>query len=301
MAIVQLKRTTDADKPPATLREGELAFGLVDRPVRGWIGTPSGVEELFAGTAIEDADDDAVYGRSNGDWVKQPALVPNVPTPVAPGHLWWDQTSGQLFVWTGAQWVIAVNPGVGPEGPPGANGQDGAPGAPGTNGVDGAPGATGPDGPQGPPGPGIAEPPAGEAYLRRNGVWVPMTTMRAVLTANFNLSATANTWLDVLSINVGTAGVWLVTAGATFSQPNIGSAGVQGRLIAGTTIMSSNYSVAWQGSWDATHLSGLFTNPTGPIRLSMSADTAGTGSQIIAAPAAGAGNTGAYIQAVRVG
>src|SRR5215469_18752626 len=118
MAIVQLKRTTDPDKPPTSLQQGEVAFGLTDRPIRAWIGTPSGVEELFAGTAIEDADDDAVYGRCNGNWVKQPVVASGPPpaSPPAPGALWWDSDGAQLYVWTGAEWVIAVNAAQGPQG-----------------------------------------------------------------------------------------------------------------------------------------------------------------------------------------
>jgi len=110
--VIKLKRTTDSDKPPATLAEGETAWGLNDRPVRGWIGTPSGVEELFVGTAVEDAEDDAVYGRSNGDWVHVPIVASSAPANPPPFSLWWNSTTNELSLRSGSAWVkLAVDDG----------------------------------------------------------------------------------------------------------------------------------------------------------------------------------------------
>src|SRR5215831_18791624 len=84
---------------PAALAEGELAAALAADPVRMWIGTPTGVKELFAGTAVEDAPDDAVYGRSNGDWVAVPVVSSTVPTDPAPNTLWFSTADGRLYLW----------------------------------------------------------------------------------------------------------------------------------------------------------------------------------------------------------
>jgi len=117
--VIKIKRTTDPNKPPAALAEGELAAGLADYPIRMWIGTPTGVQELFAGTAIEDAPDDAVYGRSDGEWVQVPIVSATLPTNPAPNSLWFNATDGQLYLWfddgDSEQWIALAGPG--PAGP----------------------------------------------------------------------------------------------------------------------------------------------------------------------------------------
>ena len=62
---IQLRRTTTLNNPPSSLANGELAAGLTDNPVRLWIGTPTGVRELFTGNfdrnfAVETGVDRAV-------------------------------------------------------------------------------------------------------------------------------------------------------------------------------------------------------------------------------------------------
>jgi hypothetical protein len=62
--------------------------------------------------------------------------------PVSPssGQFWMDSTTGEFFIYTGTEWVIAV----------GASGGQGPQGPAGTNGATGATGATGAIGPTGP-------------------------------------------------------------------------------------------------------------------------------------------------------
>lgn len=111
--VIKLKRTTTPDNPPLSLAEGELAAGLADVPIRMWIGTPSGVQELFAGTAVEDAEDDAVYGRSNGDWVKVPIVSLTAPDDPPPYSLWWNATNQTLHLWGVDQWIpLSMDDGV---------------------------------------------------------------------------------------------------------------------------------------------------------------------------------------------
>jgi hypothetical protein len=43
MLTLQLKRTTTADNPPATLAEGELAIGLADTPPSLYVGNGTAV------------------------------------------------------------------------------------------------------------------------------------------------------------------------------------------------------------------------------------------------------------------
>src|SRR5262245_25641479 len=67
--VIKIKRNgASANAVPTTLAEGELAAALAADPVRMWIGTPGGVKELFPG--IDDAPSDAVYGRSDGNWLR---------------------------------------------------------------------------------------------------------------------------------------------------------------------------------------------------------------------------------------
>lgn len=108
--VIQLRRTTTPNKPPAVLAEGELAAGIVDRPIRMWIGTPSGVEELLLGGGAGGGPGGAV-------------ISPTPPTNPDRGTFWFDETSGQTFVWTGAQWVIVVNAEPGPPGQQGIPGE----------------------------------------------------------------------------------------------------------------------------------------------------------------------------------
>src|SRR5215471_19743417 len=115
--IIKIKRNgTSATATPTALAEGELAAALAADPVRMWIGTPGGVKELFAGTAVEDAPDDAVYGRSNGEWEPVPIVSATRPTDPAPNSLWWHSTDGMLYLWyddgTSEQWIGVASVGA---------------------------------------------------------------------------------------------------------------------------------------------------------------------------------------------
>jgi hypothetical protein len=100
-----------------------------------WVGTPGGVKLInISGEAVEDAPSDAVYGRSDGDWVQVAPFIISATAPAdpAPNQLWWDSTSGRLFVWfddgTSTQWVVAspsLRGEVGPRGPQGQKGDTG--------------------------------------------------------------------------------------------------------------------------------------------------------------------------------
>ncbi|PWT94414.1 MAG: hypothetical protein C5B54_00060 [Acidobacteria bacterium] len=107
---IKIKRTVDPDKPPATLQDGELAIGMNDVPPRMWAGCDGVVKELFAGTAVEDAEDDAVYGRSDGEWVPVPIVSATVPINPAPNSFWFNTTDGTLqFLYDdgdSVQWVM---------------------------------------------------------------------------------------------------------------------------------------------------------------------------------------------------
>src|ERR1700741_4862991 len=133
--IIRHKRTTTLNNPPATLQNGELAVGMNDNPPKLWVGTPAGVKLInISGEAVEDAPSDAVYGRSDGDWVQVAPFIISATAPPdpAPNQLWWDSTSGRLFVWfddgTSPQWVVAspsLRGEVGPRGPQGQKGDTG--------------------------------------------------------------------------------------------------------------------------------------------------------------------------------
>jgi len=122
---IKIKRTIDPDKPPATLEDGELALGMNDVPPRMWAGCDGVVKELFAGTAIEDAEDDAVYGRSDGEWVPVPIVSATVPTDPAPSSFWFNTTDGSLYFLfddgDSVQWIHVAGK-MGVQGPPGIQG-----------------------------------------------------------------------------------------------------------------------------------------------------------------------------------
>lgn len=103
--VIKLHRTTTAGRVPTALNEGELAANIADEPIRMWIGTSSGVKELFAGAAVEDAEDDAVYGRCNGDWVEVPIVTDALPQDPSPNSLWFNAADGVLYLWYGEQWI----------------------------------------------------------------------------------------------------------------------------------------------------------------------------------------------------
>lgn len=98
--------------------------------------------------------------------IPPPTTVGTTP-PANPsnGQMWWDDVSGQLFIWyaeadgSSAQWVIAnsapmgLTGPTGPQGDAGPQGDTGATGPAGPTGATGGAGPAGPIGPQGPAGP----------------------------------------------------------------------------------------------------------------------------------------------------
>lgn len=102
---IQLKRTLTPNNPPGSLALGELSLGLGDVPIRMYAGTPTGVRQLFAGQAIEDAPSDAVYGRSNGEWVQVPIIAPVAPVNPPPGALWCNSSTMLFYIFFNDQWV----------------------------------------------------------------------------------------------------------------------------------------------------------------------------------------------------
>lgn len=107
--IIRIKRSQTPNSVPSALALGELAANVADDPIKMWIGTGTAVKELFAGAAVEDAEDDAVYGRCNGDWVQVPVVSNAAPADPPPNTLWWDSAHGRLFIWyvgfNSSQWV----------------------------------------------------------------------------------------------------------------------------------------------------------------------------------------------------
>ena len=55
----------------------------------------------FVADAVSDSIGDLIDDRI-------PVVSPTPPSSPASGKLWWDTNDGQLFVWTGFEWVIAV-------------------------------------------------------------------------------------------------------------------------------------------------------------------------------------------------
>jgi hypothetical protein len=278
---IKIRRTLTPDTPPTSLEHGELAAGLADVPIRMWIGTPTGVKELFAGTAVEDAPNDAVYGRCNGEWEQVPIVSATAPANPAPNSLWWDTVSGRLFLWyndgTSLQWV-AMPSEVGPQG------------------------AQGPQGEQGPIGGAFPDVPTTDgAHLRRHGAWIPMTHASTVLGAAVAMPA-ASTFYNGPSVNVGNEGTWFVTGTISVAHPT-GIAAFVARLWDGSTIASEATGVSGGGTYTiALSVSGIFTNPVAAIRISGACSTAGANIVVADRPANFPGSTRqSHINAVRIG
>jgi hypothetical protein len=174
----------------------------------GW--TPGGVKLInISGEAVEDAPSDAVYGRSDGDWVQVAPFIisPTAPADPAPNQLWWDSSSGpgggRLFVWfddgTSTQWVVAspsLRGEVGPRGPQGQQGEKGDTGAAGE----------------------VEEAPIdGQLYLRKDGRWegyvepeqeVTELVFKARYTSDQSIPASYWSVLYYHTVDVDTQGGW---------------------------------------------------------------------------------------------
>jgi hypothetical protein len=107
---VLIKRSVVANNSPPTLAVGELAANVADDPIKIWIGTPLGPKRLFEAEAIEDAPDDAVYGRRDGEWVQVPIIAAGPPIDPAPRSMWWDSSSGALYIFRDDVWVGLTPP-----------------------------------------------------------------------------------------------------------------------------------------------------------------------------------------------
>lgn len=159
-------------------------------------------------------------------------LAATPPATPASGATWWDTESGQLYIWTGLQWVIAVNPPgvIGATGPQGLQGLQGLQGNAGLPGVQGPPGATGPSGPAGAsvimsateptnPTPGMLwfDTTDEKLFLYYNATWhlaggapsVPTLLLVTLSNNRFVVSSSAQT--------VGTVGVTITPATPPFS------------------------------------------------------------------------------------
>lgn len=92
--VMQIRRTPTADNPPTGLAEGQFAVEMATEPTRVWVGVP---------TTIDPAGRIPITGLVS-------TIDGTAPANPRAGTLWWDEAGAQLYVWTGAEWVVAVNP-----------------------------------------------------------------------------------------------------------------------------------------------------------------------------------------------
>lgn len=203
---------------------------------------------------------------------RQAIVSAAAPTNPIAGDLWWDPDVGAMFLWhvdtTGAQWVeVSTADFMGPQGPPGPSG------------------GTFPDAPIG-----------GDTYLRQNGNWVQMTQSSTWLAVNVAL--TLNVEVDGPSLNVGNQGTWLVNSSACCA-PTAANATLDVRLWDGVTTIASGQTVIQNGWAAIIALTGIISNPVGPVKFSATNRTTGSGTSILASRSPFARDT--YLCAVRIG
>ena len=126
---------------------GKLAQGLSSQgilgPSKGGTGVtgpgPTGNLLMSNGTAW--VSQSGLAGPTGPAGANGPAYIGDTaPATPTSGQFWLDSTTGEFFIYTGTEWVIAV----------GASGSQGPQGPAGTNGATGATGSTGAIGPTGP-------------------------------------------------------------------------------------------------------------------------------------------------------
>jgi len=124
--VIKLKRASVAGNIP-TLTDGELGLDHLSKPPKLWTKVPtttdpSGLINLLSGEAVEveDAPDDRVYGRANGDWVPIAPIGDAPPDDPLPGQLWFNSADVQLYIFykvgtDPGTWVVATHPPAPPE------------------------------------------------------------------------------------------------------------------------------------------------------------------------------------------
>lgn len=154
------------------------------------------------------------------------------PTGANNGDAYVTEDTGNIWVWTGTEWVDLGNV-EGPQGPQGIQGPPGADGPPGQQGVQGQPGVEGPAGPQGPPGPEGAVGPAGPQGVPGQG----LNFLGTVDTAA-DLPASGNTNDMYVAADTGQGYIWdgttWVPAGTMQGPP--GPEGPQGPAGSGASV-----------------------------------------------------------------
>src|SRR5215472_11804982 len=93
---IKIPRSLMPDVPPDGLELGELAVELASTPPRLWCGWPG----VGANGRVQ-------INAGGGMAIWRGAAPPADP---AAFPLWWDITGAQLYVWSGVEWVVAVNP-----------------------------------------------------------------------------------------------------------------------------------------------------------------------------------------------
>ena len=90
---MQVRRTLSVGATPTGLAEGQISVGMADQPPTAWVGVPASVNP--SGVI-------PITGLVR--------TVAGAPQPAgALGQLWWDEDGAQLYVYTGSEWVVAVN------------------------------------------------------------------------------------------------------------------------------------------------------------------------------------------------
>jgi len=126
---------------------------------------------------------------------------------------------------------------------------------------------------------GFPDAPAdGISYLRKDGVWIPMTHASAALTATVTL-LTQNVLIDGPSIDVGNQGTWFVAATAVIAFTGA-ALSIVARIWDGFTIIADIADVQQQNWPMSISLSGIITNPIGPLKLSV-AHAGNSGAQMV--------------------
>lgn len=144
--------------------------------------------------------------------------------------------------------------------------------------------------------------PSGQQWMWTGNVWsarrawVPLPHASVVLQADAGLTVGVNS--DVLSLDVGTKGIWFVAAGATV-VPTGTAGGAQLWIGDGTTTIASGTISLAMNYYGHLNLSGIITNPVSTILLRATNLLAGA-SFYVKANFTNYG-TDTYMSAIRIG
>ena len=113
--IIQVRHTTSATNTPSSadgttahLLPGEPGFAIAPGVTKLWVGDDTSNRLLLSTNPA----DNPLISFAGG------IVVGNTePAIKTPGLGWFDTVTSQTFIWTGVEWVVAVNPGAGPRGP----------------------------------------------------------------------------------------------------------------------------------------------------------------------------------------